>query len=235
MARFEAQIKPYIDVLNKSISLKYAIQGVLQDKQMQTRSLMFMRYVTVWLLRVATQSDYTPDKTIQLPLPAEQPDAYRNLPEYVLEDILSNFNFIFLTVPDIMISAVGDEAIALCIAFLINSEYVKNPYLKAKLVTLMYNGIWPVYHRTKGILGDSLTGSNFANEHLLHALMKFYIEVESTGAQTQFYDKFNIRYEIFQVIKCIWSNDIYKQRLKQESRQVILRLINLGVANCVTE
>jgi ubiquitin conjugation factor E4 B len=45
-------------------------------------------------------------------------------------------------------------------------------------------------------------------------------EVESTGAHTQFYDKFNIRYEIFQVIKTIWTNDIYKQRLTQESKYV---------------
>lgn len=45
-------------------------------------------------------------------------------------------------------------------------------------------------------------------------------EVESTGADRQFYDKFNIRYEIFQVIKCIWPNDIYKQRLTQESKYV---------------
>jgi len=37
---------------------------------------------------------------------------------------------------------------------------------------------------------------------------------------TQFYDKFNIRYEIFQVIKLIWANDIYKQRLTQESKWV---------------
>ena len=37
-------------------------------------------------------------------------------------------------------------------------------------------------------------GSEFANRHLLHALMKFYIEAESTGSHTQFFDKFNIRY-----------------------------------------
>ncbi len=51
--------------------------------------------------------------------------------------------------------------------------------------------------------------------------MKFYIECESTGAHTQFYDKFNIRYEIFQVIKCVWSNDLYKRQLTQQSEQVI--------------
>lgn len=74
-----------------------------------------------------------------------------------------------------MISAFGDEIIVLCITFLTNSEYIKNPYLKAKLVSLLFHGTWPVYHRQKGILGDSLTGTKFANDHLLHALMKFYI------------------------------------------------------------
>jgi hypothetical protein len=74
-----------------------------------------------------------------------------------------------------MISAVGDELITLCITFLTNSEYIKNPYLKAKLVSLLYQGTWPVYHRTKGVIGDALMGAKFANDHLLHALMKFYI------------------------------------------------------------
>lgn len=47
------------------MSLKYAVEGVLFDKAMQTKSLMFMRVVTVWLLRIATGSDYTPDKTVK--------------------------------------------------------------------------------------------------------------------------------------------------------------------------
>lgn len=63
----------------------------------------------------------------------------------------------------------------LCITFLRNSEYIKNPYLKSGLVSLLFHGTWPVYHRQKGVLGDALTGEKFANDHLLHALMKFYI------------------------------------------------------------
>ena len=54
-----------------------------------------------------------------------------------------------------------------------------------------------------------------------------------TGAHTQFYDKFNIRYEIFQVIKCIWTNDIYKQRLKQESKYVETVRLRTSRANRV--
>ncbi len=92
--------------------MKFASEGVLFDKQMQTKSILFMRYVAVWLLRVATQTEFTPDKTIQcvsqcpswfpadvgdirLPLTSEQPEAFKCRPEYVLEDIVGNFNFIF--------------------------------------------------------------------------------------------------------------------------------------------
>lgn len=81
------------------------------------------------------------------------------------------------------------------------------------------------------MLGDQLTNSKFANDHLLHALIKFYIECESTGAHTQFYDKFNIRYEIFQVIKCVWrGNSVYSRQLTHESkmnRPFFIRFVNL--------
>ena len=120
--------------------------------------------------------------------------------------------------PKILLSAVGEELIALCITLLRSSEYIKNPYVKSSLVTLLFSGTWPFMHLSKGVLGDQLVSMKFANDYLLHALMKFYIECESTGANTQFYDKFNIRYEIFQVIKCVWINDVYQQQLTRESR-----------------
>lgn len=212
---FEVSVKRHVDVLEKTMSLKYAIEGVLLDEKMQDRSLRFMRYVSVWLLRVASQSDYKPNQPLRLPLPKEQPEAFRCLPEYALQDVVDNFKFVFRYVPQIILSAVGDEMIALCVTFLESSEYVRNPYLKSTLVTLLYSGTWPEYHLKK--LGEALTNTKFANEYLLHAIMKFYIEAESTGTHNQFYDKFNIRYEIFQIIKCVWVNDFYKAQLAKQS------------------
>src|SRR5881227_1952716 len=55
-------------------------------------------------------------------------------------------------------------------------------------------------------------------------------EVENTGTHTQFFDKFNIRYEIFQVIKCVWGNDIYRSQLSEESKlnvDFFVRFVNL--------
>jgi ubiquitin conjugation factor E4 B len=114
--------------------------------------------------------------------------------------------------------------IALCITLLRSSEYIKNPYLKSSLVSLLFSGTWPFMHLKRGVFGDQLISSKFANDYLLHSLMKFYIECESTGAHTQFYDKFNIRYEIFQVIKCVWVNDVYKQELRDKSKYVMLAM-----------
>ncbi|KAG5929825.1 hypothetical protein E4U42_004345 [Claviceps africana] len=218
---FEETLKRHTNVLEKTIALKYAIEGALLDERMQSTSLRFMRYVAVWLLRLVTGSNYKPGtemETIQLPLSADHSEAFACLPEYTLQNIVDNFKFIFRWLPKILPSAIGEEMIALCITFLRSSEFIRNPYLKSSLVTLLFSGTWQFMHLQKGVLGDQLIALPFANEYLLHALIKFYIECESTGANTAFYDKFNIRYEIFQVIKCVWSNDVYKQQLTRESK-----------------
>ncbi|ETS77479.1 hypothetical protein PFICI_11353 [Pestalotiopsis fici W106-1] len=207
-----------VNVIDKTMALRFSIEGVLTDKSMQTLSLQFMRYVTVWLLRVASGSSYVPGQKLQLPLAAERPEAFSCLPEYALQDVVDNFKFVLRFMPQIMMSAVGDEIVALAITFLRSSEYIKNPYLKSSLVTVLFAGQFPMYHLSKGILGDILMGSELANQHLLHALMKFYIAECEHGTSTAFYDKFNIRYEIFQVIKCIWPNNVYKEQLDQESK-----------------
>ncbi|KJR83983.1 ubiquitin conjugation factor E4 B [Sporothrix schenckii 1099-18] len=230
MALVEQHLQTYTAAIDRHVAYRYSLEAVLLDEKMQQRALMFMRYVSVWLLRVASGSDYTPDKELQIPLPAAQPEAFSCLPEYALQNVVDHLKFLFRRVPRILPSAVGDEMVALCITFLESSEYIRNPYLKSSLVSLLFSGTWRMYHLANGVLGDALTNSAFANKHLLHALMKFYIECEQTGAHTAFYDKFNIRYEIFQVIKAVWPNDLYKRQLTQQSktnRSFFVQFVNL--------
>ncbi|PHH82012.1 hypothetical protein CDD83_3386 [Cordyceps sp. RAO-2017] len=230
---FEETLKRHTNVLEKTIALKYAIEGALLDERMQSTSLRFMRYVAVWLLRLVSESDYKPGKEsqmIKLALSMADSRPFACLPEYALQNIVDNFKFVFRWLPKILPSALGEEMIALCITFLRSSDYIKNPYLKSSLVSLLFSGTWPFMHLKRGVLGDQLISLPFANEYLLHALMKFYIECESTGANTAFYDKFNIRYEIFQVIKCVWVNDVYKQQLTRESkvnRSFFVQFVNM--------
>jgi len=230
LALFERQLKKFVDRIEKGLSYKYAVQGVLLDDLNQARSMQFMRYVIIWLLRVAAPGQDIPKQVVRLPLNSEQPPVFKCLPEYFLDDVVGNFKFISRNMPHIITSTQADELVMLCITFLRNSDYIKNPGLKSGLVTILFQGIWPVSGRQKGILGDLLNSLPFATDHLLHSLIKFYIEVENTGTHTQFYDKFNVRYEIFQIIKCIWSNSIYREHLAQESKvnvEFFVRFVNL--------
>ncbi|KAJ5699179.1 hypothetical protein N7493_012087 [Penicillium malachiteum] len=215
---FEQALKKYKDKLDLGLALKYSLQGVLFDDQWQARSMLFMRYVTVWLLRLVSGKNF-PKEKITLPLPEQQPEVFSCLPEYFLDDIVSNFKFIMWCMPQIITATQGDELVMLCIAFLESSSYIKNPYLKAGLVSILFRGTWDRPGGARGVLVDLLNSMAFANEYLLHAVMKFYIEAEHTGTHTQFFDKFNIRYEIFQIIKCIWPNTLYREKLSIQASQ----------------
>lgn len=226
---FDRAFKKYKDQLEQSKYEVQATRGVLLDETTQGRSMQLMRYVIVWLLRLASGKNL-PKEQLELPLPGSQNQVFSCLPEYFMEDVVDNFKFISRNMPWIIQSTQCEELVTFCITFLRNSEYIKNPYLKSGLVTILFHGVFPIQNRAKGVLGDVLNASQFAYKHLLHSLMKFYIEAESTGTHTQFYDKFNIRYEIFQVIRCIWPNTVYRDNLATEARintDFFVRFVNM--------
>lgn len=154
---FEEALKKYKDKFDLGLSFKYSLQGILFDDQWQARSMLFMRYVAVWLLRIASGVDF-PKQKIKLPLPEQQTEVWKCLPEYFLDDIVSNFKFIMWAMPQIITSTEGDELVMLCITFLESSAYVKNPYLKAGLVSIMFRGTWP---RPGGARGGPCGPSQF--------------------------------------------------------------------------
>ncbi|KAF7846163.1 hypothetical protein BT93_L5042 [Corymbia citriodora subsp. variegata] len=60
--------------------------------------------------------------------------------------------------------------------------------------------------------------------------MSFFIECEFMGSHTQFFDKFNVRFEIFAIIKTIWTNPVYRDRLLSEAKvnlDFFVRFVNL--------
>lgn len=235
LARYEEYIKRVQKQIDDNWSIMHATNGVILDDLMQARSMQFMRYVIIWLLRLASQQDI-PTVPITLPLPAAQSDVFRCLPEYFMEDIVDNFKFVTANIPHIITPQQSEEIVQFCITFLRSSEYIKNPGIKSGLVTILFYGVQPLQNRAMGVLGDLLIGSSFANKHLLHSLMKYYIEAESTGTHTQFYDKFNIRYEIFAVIKSIWVNTLYRENLAKEAlvnTDFFVQFVNM-VVNDVT-
>jgi ubiquitin conjugation factor E4 B len=216
LAVFDQRLGEVKQQVEKTRCTIIATEGILMDDVMQGRAMSLMRYVIVWLCRLVSNVDF-PKQVMSMPLPEKQPDVFRCLPEYFVENIVDHFKYITGTMPHIFSSNQCDEIVMFCIAFLRSSEYIKNPGLKSGFTSILFHGVWPARNFQRGVLGDVLNSLSFAMNHLLHALMNFYIECEHTGAHA-FYDKFNIRYEIFQVIKCIWGNIVYREQLAKESK-----------------
>jgi ubiquitin conjugation factor E4 B len=57
-----------------------------------------------------------------------------------------------------------------------------------------------------------------ARDHLIASIVKLFVDAEQTGLSTQFYDKFNIRYHISQIMKNVWHDQYHRQKLIDESR-----------------
>jgi len=91
--------------------------------------------------------------------------------------------------------------------------------------------IWGYGREQNGILGNLLNSHPMALKHLMPALMHFYIEVEQTGASSQFYDKFNARRNISYILKVVWNNPTHREALNIEARNVdkFVRFVNLMI------
>ncbi|CAL4217434.1 unnamed protein product, partial [Meganyctiphanes norvegica] len=67
------------------------------------------------------------------------------------------------------------------------------------------------------------------SHNLPTALMTFYTMVESTGASSEFYDKFTIRYHISVIFKWLWEDRGHRQAVIQESNtgKEFVKFVNL--------
>lgn len=97
------------------------------------------------------------------------------------------------------------------------SNCIKNPYLLAKYVEILYNTCPMIQPQTK-YLNGLLINSPFAERVLVPVLMKFYADVERTGASSEFYDKFRIRFNISIIFKTLWEDPKYQVAFINESR-----------------
>ncbi|KAI8823342.1 ubiquitin elongating factor core-domain-containing protein [Fimicolochytrium jonesii] len=148
---------------------------------------------------------------------APPPVTFASLPEWIIEDICEYYLFVaryegptFETVP-------RDVFLTFTMSLLANPHYIKNPHLKSKFVEILFTFTWPLYRTEsgegRGFLDGIFCTHPLAKELLVENLMRFYVDAEHTGASSQFYDKFNIRYNISQVLKSIWADAGHKKKV----------------------
>jgi len=228
-ARVEVAIKQMKDDLDKIQAMQMAGLTQLYDPEFLFRSNTFTSFVTSWLIRYADPKRTHPKPTVELPLPKDVPLDFRVLPEYILEDIIDYLFFAVRHGPASLELTGKEEVLIFTLTFMLSTWWIKNPFLKNKIIDILFCACFS-YRGQTSLLGSLLNSHPVALKYLMPALTHFYIEVEQTGASSQFYDKFNARRSIAFVLKAVWGNPAHREALKKETQQcasILSRLLTL--------
>jgi len=115
------------------------------------------------------------------------------------------------------------------VTFTSSANYIKNPHLRGKLIDVLGLLTTKCLKKSKLELPQDPFLLPLAEKYLGPALINYYIEIETTGASTQFYDKFNGRFYVQLVLRHIWKIPSYRESFTQVFRneELFLRFINM--------
>ncbi|KAI6129728.1 ubiquitin elongating factor core-domain-containing protein [Pisolithus croceorrhizus] len=218
-ARTEATLNQCKLEMAKIQAHQLAFRVQLLEPDLVFRYTGFNNFVSTWLIRKVDPRGSHPQTTVELPLPQEVPMSFRVLPEYILEDVIEYFLFVVRHSPNSLDLSGKEELIIFALTFLTSTWCIKNPFLKAKINEAIFYGVLPYGHERNGILSGLLNSHPLAVKNLIPAMTHFYIEVEQTGASSQFYDKFSAR-NIAYILKAVWDSPIHREALNTEAKNV---------------
>ncbi|CAA9998747.1 unnamed protein product [Nesidiocoris tenuis] len=169
-------IKRWKQQIKKLIRNKACAEAGLFDKNLIRRALAFYTSVAEFLLQVLTASPYKYNPT--LPLPQETPHVFSALPEWYVEDIAEFLLFVLQYTPGVVVETMDDVMITWLLVCICTPQAIKNPYLVAKVVEVLFvlhSGVVP---RNQS-LQNRMMDHPISYQHLPSYLMKFYTARET--------------------------------------------------------
>lgn len=158
-----------------------------------------------------------------LPLPDRIPGVFAAYPDWFVEDLADFLIFVVQYCPQILeMSNVNydyinfDQLILFIITMICSPNYISNPYVVAKFIEVVFLTS-PLINQQSSAFHMRIISHGLAETNLSRALMKFYTDIETTGASSEFYDKFTIRYHISIIFKSFWTNSLQQFAIIQES------------------
>lgn len=165
-------------------------------------------------------------------IPDDASDLFKFLPEMIIEHMLSIFQFMETDNPG------NGYCLPLVQRFLIvlsvSPHYFKAPFNYAKFLEVIVQS-WN-HARTPMSTNyyQQILINNSTNSKITPILLKFYCDVESTGASSEFYDKFNIRRCIHYILERFWGHANQKAMLikaMNSTSQEMLRFANIVIGD----
>uniref|UniRef100_A0A674DVK0 Ubiquitin conjugation factor E4 B n=1 Tax=Salmo trutta TaxID=8032 RepID=A0A674DVK0_SALTR len=223
-SRHREMLKRCKTQLKKLVRSKACADAGLLDENLLRRCLQFYSMVIQLILRMVDPAY----PHVTLPLNPEIPKSFAALPEFYIEDVAEFLLFVVQYSPQVLYEPCVQNIVTFLVVFICSQNYIRNPYLIAKLVEVLFVTNPAVQPRTQ-CFSEMMENHPLSVKHLVPALMKFYTDVEHTGATSEFYDKFTIRYHISTIFKSLWQNMGHHGTFLEEfnSGKQFVRYINM--------
>ncbi|CAA3017415.1 probable ubiquitin conjugation factor E4 [Olea europaea subsp. europaea] len=154
--------------------------------------------------------------------------------EHFVEDTMELLIFAS-RIPRALDGIVLDDFMNFIIMFMASPDYVRNPYLRAKMVEVL--NCWMPTRSGSMATSTLFEGHQLSLEYLVKNLLKLYVDIEFTGSHTQFYDKFNIRHNIAELLEYLWQvpshRNVWRQIAKEEEKGVYLNFLNFLINDSI--
>ncbi|KAM3363778.1 putative ubiquitin conjugation factor E4 [Capsicum galapagoense] len=199
---------------------------ILRDGGLLQRALSYYRLMIVWLVGLVGG--------FKMPLPSPCPMEFASMPEHFVEDAMELLIFAS-RIPRALDGVLLDDFMNFIIMFMASPEYIRNPYLRAKMVEVL--NCWMPRRSGSTATSTLFEGHQLSLEYLVRNLLKLYVDIEFTGSHTQFYDKFNIRHNIAELLEYLWQvpshRNAWRQIAKEEEKGVYLNFLNFLINDSI--
>ncbi|XWS32925.1 hypothetical protein CRYUN_Cryun22dG0032500 [Craigia yunnanensis] len=148
----------------------------------------------------------------KMPLPSTCPKEFASMPEHFVEDTMELLIFAS-QIPKALDGILLDDFMNFIIMFMASPQFIKNPYLRAKMVEVL--SCWMPSGSGSSATSSLFEGHQLSLEYLVRNLLKLYVDIEFTGSHTQFYDKFSIRHNIAELLEYLWQVPSHHNSWKQ--------------------
>ncbi|KAI0516607.1 hypothetical protein KFK09_009284 [Dendrobium nobile] len=199
---------------------------ILRDGALLQQALSFNRLVVIWLVSLVGG--------FKMPLPRECPMVFACMPEHFIEDAM---DLLVLTsrIPKALDGFLLEDFLNFIIMFMASPSYVKNPYLRAKMVEVL--NCWMPQRSGVSSTASLFEGHTLSLDYLLRNLLKVYVDIEFTGSHNQFFDKFTIRHNIAELLEYLWNvpshRNAWRKIAKEEEKGVYLNFLNFLINDSI--
>jgi ubiquitin conjugation factor E4 B len=219
-------IQKYKNRLQVLMMRQAGLHAVLMDESSLSRAMQFYGSLSQWIVSLL----YTDSNGAKLPTTPEPPINFSTLPEFYIDDMLEFVLFLSQFSPGALGNPSFVHIVDLVVLLVCRGQYLKNPYLLAKLIEVMFV-MTPGIQRQQHSYFDKFQYHKLAT-HLSPALMNVYIDCEAMGGSNEFFDKFSTRYHISVILRKFWDSSLHRMAIAESSRDKqddssFLRFLNM--------